>query len=74
MGKLAGSLRDILRMARVLREAAALTRDPIYIAKFHRAAAELEHRARELAGMEEGEALPDEENADALHAPVDVRV
>lgn len=61
-------------MARVLREAAALTHDQSYVTKFHRAAAELEHRARELAGLEQCDALPAEEEVDALHAPVDIHV
>ena len=63
----------MMRTARVLRQAAKDTCQPSYIEKFNRAAAELEHRARHLAGLSGG-AETESGDDESLHAPVDVRI
>ncbi len=74
MAQAAGNLRSLMRMARLLRQAAKETCQPSYSEKFNRAAAELEHRARCLAGLHESAEAESDDDDDTRHAPVDTPV
>jgi len=70
----AQDLRDLLKLAAMLRRFAEDATDRGYAAKFLRAAIEVEMRAEFLAGHRAGEPEPDWEHQAVLHAPVDLRI
>ena len=70
----AQDLRDLLKLAAMLRRFAGEAADRTYAAKFLRAAIEVEMRAEFLARHRAGEPEPDWEHEAALHAPVDLRI
>jgi len=64
-------LRNLLRLAAMLRTYAAEAHCPDYAEKLLRAAIELELRAEFLAGHR-GDSLPDRDQN--LHRPIDIRI